>query len=239
MMINSRRDRSVEQASRVRAVAGARVCRGTERSIERFRCPGGSEDLRGQPPRRDRTGRRSLLHRALAAGEIESASGTARLLAPSSPFGVAVTTAGEHLYNVLFDLQGLPEPASLRAIHDVYRVGHDTAARSGRQARRSHNGTVTLGRVAFDRILILITAEASATSPNAPAVSCCAARRRASACSRTIWRSCSPVSSAQSARHDGAVRDPGQARHHAADEPRPAAWTPPPMHPQVSDAARS
>src|SRR5688572_26932372 len=44
---------------------------------------------------------------------IADAAGTARLLAPSSPFGVAVTPAGEHVYDVLFTLRDLPPPRSL------------------------------------------------------------------------------------------------------------------------------
>ena len=35
------------------------------------------------------------------------------LLPPSSPFGIAVTPAGEHQYDVLFDLRDLPDPPAL------------------------------------------------------------------------------------------------------------------------------
>jgi len=98
----------------------------------------------------------------LPATGIESASGTAQLLAPSSPFGIAVTPAGEHLYDVLFDLKGLSDPSSLGPystyvawattpqLHPVIKLGE------------VRNGRVKLGRVSFDRTLLLITAEASA-----------------------------------------------------------------------------
>src|SRR5687767_2821362 len=51
----------------------------------------------------------------LPAANIDGASGTARLLSPPSPFGVAVTAAGEHQYDIQFDVQGLPPPSSLGA----------------------------------------------------------------------------------------------------------------------------
>ena len=46
----------------------------------------------------------------LPAATSTRCSGTARLLSPSSPFGVAVTAAGEHQYDIQFDVQGLPPP---------------------------------------------------------------------------------------------------------------------------------
>jgi FtsP/CotA-like multicopper oxidase with cupredoxin domain len=99
----------------------------------------------------------------LPAADIASGSGSAQLLAPSSPFGVAVTPAGEHLYDVLFELGDLPEVRSLGAyaafvawattpqLHPVVKLGE------------VRNGSTKLGRVTFDRFLILITAERSAS----------------------------------------------------------------------------
>src|SRR5437899_11663858 len=49
----------------------------------------------------------------LPAEGINTAAGTARLLSPSSPFGIAVTPAGEHLYDIDFNLRDLPDPESL------------------------------------------------------------------------------------------------------------------------------
>ncbi len=100
----------------------------------------------------------------LPAVDIASGSGTAQLLAPSSPFGVAVTPAGEHLYDVLFELRDLPEPRALGPyaafvawattpqMHPVVKLGE------------VRNGSTKLGRVSFDRTLILITAERSASA---------------------------------------------------------------------------
>src|SRR5262245_12552496 len=49
----------------------------------------------------------------LPAGDLQGPLGTARLLPPSSPFGIAVTPAGEHLFDVGFALRNLPDPATL------------------------------------------------------------------------------------------------------------------------------
>ena len=45
----------------------------------------------------------------LPAGQIAGASGVARLIPPSSPFGIAVSPAGEQLYDVEFTLASLPD----------------------------------------------------------------------------------------------------------------------------------
>jgi len=45
----------------------------------------------------------------LPAIDIERASGTARLLPPASPFGLAVTAAGEQQYDIEFNLRDLPD----------------------------------------------------------------------------------------------------------------------------------
>ena len=161
----------------------------------------------------------------LPAANIDGASGTARLLSPSSPFGVAVTAAGEHQYDILFDVQGLPPPSSLgpyRAyvawattpqMHPVVKLGTIT------------NGRMTLGRIAFDRTLLLITAEAS------PAV--------AERSGRLVLRGTSAAVRMQP--HDLAFllaglldRTGAPAAAHAHHATGADGWTPPPMHPDVT-----
>jgi len=170
----------------------------------------------------------------LPAGDIAAASGTAHLLSPSSPFGVSVTPAGEHLYDVLFDLQGLPDPASIGPyttyvawattpqLHPVVKLGE------------VRNGSTKLGRIAFDRILVLITAEASA-----------AVRERGG---RLALRGTS--ASVRMQPHDlafllaGLLERPSTSLRAGPESPRSdhahhtpgdaaGAWTPPPMHPEV------
>ena len=166
----------------------------------------------------------------LPASDVSGASGVARLIPPSSPFGIAVSPAGEQLYDVEFTLTSLPDAASLGRystfvawattpqLHPVIRLG---------EVRR---GTVRLGRVPFDRFLILITAESSATP-----------RERSS---RLVLRGTS--ASVRMQPHDMAfllagliekqgsqsTADPHAAHRAAATEP--GGWTPPPMHPEVS-----
>jgi FtsP/CotA-like multicopper oxidase with cupredoxin domain len=141
----------------------------------------------------------------LPAADITSGSGSAEFLAPSSPFGVAVTPAGEHLYVAW---------ATTPQLHPTAKLGE------------VRNGTTTLGRVGFDRTLILITAEASA-----------AVKERAG---RMVLRGTSAAVRMQP--HDlafllaGMLDKKGESSvdhsHHGA--PDASGWTPPPMHPAVT-----
>ncbi len=165
----------------------------------------------------------------LPAGDIGPVAGTAQLLPPSSPFGVAVTAAGEHLYDLAFDLRGLPDPASLGP-YSVY-VAWATTPQLNPEVKLGEvaNGTTRLGRIAFDRSLILITAEASATS----------SERKG----RLVLRGTS--ASVRMQPHDLAFllagllerRDAPAAGHLHDTLPsstgQAGSWTPPPMHPRV------
>jgi suppressor of ftsI len=165
----------------------------------------------------------------LPAGEITGPSGTARLLPPTSPFGLAVSPSGETLYDILFDLRDLPEPSSLGSyssyvawattpqLHPVVKLG------------TVRNGSVRLGRVAFDRFLILVTAE-SADAADAFAGH-----------GRLVLRGTS--ASVRMQPHDlafllaGLLEKKGAppAEHtHGMHEAGTATWTPPPMHPEVT-----
>ena len=159
----------------------------------------------------------------LPAANIDGATGTARLLSPPSPFGVAVTAAGEHLYDIQFDLQGLPPPSSFGAfttymawattpqMHPVVKLGTVV------------NGRTKLGRIAFDRTLILITAERSASVTERSG--------------RLVLRGTSAAVRMQP--HDLAfllagLLDRTGADAHAHHATGSDGWTPPPMHPQVA-----
>jgi FtsP/CotA-like multicopper oxidase with cupredoxin domain len=161
----------------------------------------------------------------LPAMGIDSATGTALLLSPSSPFGVAVTAAGEHQFDIQFDVQGLPAPSTLGPyrtyvawattpqMHPVVKLGVIA------------NGRTTLGRITFDRTLILITAESSA-----------AVSERTG---RLVLRGTSAAMRMQP--HDLAFllaglldRRDAPADAHAHHATGADGWTPPPMHPQVT-----
>ncbi len=110
-----------------------------------------------------------------------------------SPFGVAVTPAGEHVYDVRFDVQGLPAPSTLGPyrtyvawattpqMHPLVKLGEIGNGRAtlGPHQLRSHahpHHRRGVGRGA--RIV--------------KAAWCCAARRPRFACSRTTSRFCWP-----------------------------------------------
>jgi FtsP/CotA-like multicopper oxidase with cupredoxin domain len=174
----------------------------------------------------------------LPAQGIDRAAGTARLLPPSSPFGVAVTAAGDQQFDVEFDLRNLPEPAALGA-YTTYVAWATTPQLSPLvKLGAVGNGATRLGRVAFDRLLILITAESSAD--------------RADRSGRLVLRGTSAAVRMQP--HDLAFvlsgflekKGGGPAGHVHGDAAGTEqgrgdaaamgteAWTPPPMHPRVS-----
>ncbi|MBI4475404.1 MAG: multicopper oxidase family protein [Acidobacteria bacterium] len=158
----------------------------------------------------------------LPADRIEGAAGTARLIPPTSPFGVAVTPAGEQLHDIVFDLQGLPEPSSLGA-YSAYVAWATTPQFSPVvKLGEVRNGSTRLGRIMFDRFLILITAESSAASPERSG--------------RLVLRGTSASMRMQP--HDlafllsGLLAQDPHAGHHV-ESGSADSWTPPPMHPEV------
>ena len=171
----------------------------------------------------------------LPAGDIERASGTARLVPPSSPFGIAVTKAGEPQHDVVFTLRNLPAPASLGKYSVLMAWAATPQLRPGREARgsaRRHDSTRacavrSLPRADHRRIV-------AASRASRMDGSCCAGRRRACACSRTISRSCLRDSSIRKARPPDHDAHAGPRVTMARPTPAAGEWTPPPMHPEVS-----
>ena len=171
----------------------------------------------------------------LAAGDIDHASGTARLVPPSSPFGIAVTKAGEPQHDVVFTLRNLPAPASLGKYAVLMAWAATPQLRPVVKLGEVRDGTVRLGRVAFDRFLVLITAEVSPRRDGAERAGRAArdvgehahATARPRVSSRGIDRS------DRSGRRTRRARGPRGSPRGAAP-PAPGEWTPPPMHPEVS-----
>ena len=100
----------------------------------------------------------------LPAKDIEHASGIARLIPPSSPFGVAVSRAGEMQYDIDFTLRDLPAASSLGAFTTYVAWATTPQLQPMIRLGEVATGSVRRGRVPFDRFLVLITAEASAAS---------------------------------------------------------------------------
>jgi FtsP/CotA-like multicopper oxidase with cupredoxin domain len=165
----------------------------------------------------------------LPAIDVDVPPGTARLVPPSSPFGIAVTKAGEPQHDVLFTLRDLPAPSTFGKYSVLMAWAATPQLRPVVRLGEVRSGTVRLGRVAFDRFLLLITAEASAsgTEPRGRVL-----LRGTSASMRMQPHDLAFLLAGLIQSKDAAVDHAQHAGHAAA--PAPGEWTPPPMHPEVS-----
>ena len=88
-----------------------------------------------------------------------NAQGTARLVFAESPFGVAVTTDGHASYDVQLTMSGLPEPSTLGAYKAYVAWGVTTDLKQWRRLGTVANGNSTVGRVEFNKFMLVIAAE--------------------------------------------------------------------------------
>jgi len=88
-----------------------------------------------------------------------NAQGTARLVFAESPFGVAVTSDGHASYDVQLTLSGLPEPSTLGAYKAYVAWGVTTDLKQWRRLGTVANGSSTVGRVEFNKFMLVIAAE--------------------------------------------------------------------------------
>ena len=158
------------------------------------------------------------LHATAAARD---AWGVVELGRVPGPFGVTVTADGHHLHNLNAWLRGLPDPAELGP-YEAYVAWAttptlDPVIRLGPVG----NGRNPLGRISFNKFLILITAETSA-----------AVTERAG---RLVLRGRSPSSLMEAhdllAQAPEALRAPPGMSHDHGGEMDGSAWDPPPMYP--------
>ncbi|MBM3806809.1 MAG: multicopper oxidase family protein [Acidimicrobiia bacterium] len=161
--------------------------------------------------------------------DIEKGAGRAELLPPATPFGLAVTPAGEPQHDVRLTLRDLPPPATLGAFTAYVAWVTTPQMFPVQRLGEVGNGQFTFGRVHFDRFIVLVTAEPAAT----------AATQRG----RVVLRGTSASMRMQP--HDvaftlaGMLDGGGDAAHadhadHAAHGADPGGWTPPPMYPEVA-----
>src|SRR6476469_3238913 len=87
------------------------------------------------------------------------AQGTARLVFAESPFGVAVTADGHASYDVRLTLSGLPEPSALGSYKAYVAWGVTTDLKQWRRLGTVANGNSTVGRVEFNKFMLVIAAE--------------------------------------------------------------------------------
>ena len=165
----------------------------------------------------------------LPAMDIDSGAGTARLLPPASPFGVAVTAAGEHKYDIEFNLRNLPEPSTVGPYTEYVAWATTPQLSPLLKLGAVRNGTIRLGRVAFDRLLILISAESSAD------VSDRAGRLVLRGTSAAVRMQPHDLAYVLSGFLQSTSAAPAEHVHDArGSAAAPGAWTPPPMHPRIS-----
>ena len=96
--------------------------------------------------------------------KVPTARGEARLVYASSPFGVAVTADGRSRYDVQVTASGLPDPATLGAYtaYVAWEVSTDLA--HWQRLGAVTNGNSTVGQAKRNKFLLVITAEATATT---------------------------------------------------------------------------
>ena len=96
---------------------------------------------------------------------LEYMSGQLELRTPHTPFGVAVNPAGNHLYEGILTLEGLPAPPALGDYeHIVAWLAtplFDRIVSLGPVA----NGTRSIGEIDLNKFMLLVTAEARPDAP--------------------------------------------------------------------------
>jgi hypothetical protein len=110
---------------------------------------------------------------AMAAGPFDiplyntpkapTATGHARLVFASSPFGVAVTADGRASYDVQIDAAGLPDPSSLGTYSAYVAWAVTTDLKQWNRLGAVSNGRSTVGHAELNKFLLVITAESIAT----------------------------------------------------------------------------
>ncbi len=157
----------------------------------------------------------------VAVPGLKDASGFVRMIPTYSPFGVSVTRDGHHEYRLKFTIDGLPEPASLGSYQTYVAWATTPILHPMQKLGAVDNGTVTLDSVAFDKFLILITAERSADG----------AEREG----KIVMRGSSPSNRMEA--HDLAQIAPLAvfSSAHAHDSYEHGVWRMPPMHPAEGD----
>ncbi|MEO8622807.1 MAG: hypothetical protein ABI625_17175 [bacterium] len=91
-----------------------------------------------------------------------AASGHARLVFATSPFGVAVTADGRASYDVQINLANLPAPATLGAFSTYVAWAVTTDLSEWHKLGAVTNGTNVVGQADYNKFLLVISAEANA-----------------------------------------------------------------------------
>jgi len=94
--------------------------------------------------------------------QVAAAAGAVELHRPPSPFAVTVTAAGTHVYRLTAHIEGLPEPQSLGPYGAYVAWATTPFFEPVVKLGEVGNGSFDLGPVAFNKFLVLVSAEVSA-----------------------------------------------------------------------------
>ncbi|HEU4562983.1 MAG TPA: multicopper oxidase family protein [Longimicrobium sp.] len=147
---------------------------------------------------------------------LRQASGTVELGAVPSPFGVALTADGRHVYDLAVTLRGLPPPESLGPYTTYVAWAAPPMLDPMLRLGPVGPGRTRVGRVALNKFLVFVSAEASAT-----------VTRRTGP---LVLRGTSPSMRMGDLHLLGNTSTPAQHAHHPAD----GGWPMPPMDPRVA-----
>ncbi len=96
---------------------------------------------------------------------LEYMSGRVELRTPHTPFGVAVNAAGNHRYEGILTLDGLPDPAQLGDYNHIVAWLATPLFDEVRRIGPVSNGTQSIGEISLNKFMFLITAEARPDAP--------------------------------------------------------------------------
>jgi hypothetical protein len=96
---------------------------------------------------------------------VPDASGHARLVYASSPFGIAVTADGRSRYDAQVTVSGLPAPSTLGAYRAYVAWAVSSDLSEWHRLGAISNGTTTVGSAELNKFLFVITAEADSAPP--------------------------------------------------------------------------
>lgn len=165
---------------------------------------------------------------------IDGPAGVARLVPPSTPFGIAVSSAGAVRHDVVFDLTGLPPAQELGSFSTYVAWAVTPGFDAIRKLGVVRNGSTRLGQIDLDRFLILITAERSRDTAALVATPTGRVVLRGTSASMRMQPHDLAFLLAGLLEQKGAV--PVDHAAHAAHQSEAAGgtWTVPPMHPNIS-----
>lgn len=96
---------------------------------------------------------------------VPGATGHARLVFASSPFGIAVTADGRARYDAQVTVSGLPDPSSLGAYRAYVAWAVSSDLSKWLRLGTINNGTSTVGSADLNKFLFVITVEADSLVP--------------------------------------------------------------------------